>query len=410
MRGRRIAWSAVLAVPLVLAALAAPAAAQSPDDIEMDPEPATPPAKPAPTPAKPPAPDAAKPPAPDAAKPPDDGSAPAAPAAPVVKDPKVAKKWLATAQQLVQKGDWSTRAKRPADAKISYENAVTAFEKSIAAGDDLNTYALLADAEEKLGQIDRAARHYRLVVKAQAGIRPDVLKKATARFDDLATKVGVVTLIVKPDGATVSLAGTELGKAPLAEPLVLVPGTYTVALQAEGFQPREAELTVEAGSEAERTIELEAVKIIVRAPIPSDFVEPPPPPPPPPSRLPLYVGGGAAVALLGAAVVTGILAVGQHGTYTSGDATAIERDDAKFNGKRLALVSDITLAGGLVAGGFTAYWYFLKYRPAQRNLTEQPPATVQRGVRQQDGAQSAKIDLVPWVQSTASGLTVVGVF
>ena len=404
MRGRRIAWSAVLAVPLVLAALAAPAAAQSPDDIEMDPEPVAPPAKPTPAPA------------PAPGKPPADGTgptapaAPAAPAEPVVKDPKVAKKWLTTGQQLVQKGDWYTRAKRPADAKTSYENAVTAFEKSIAAGDDLNTYALLADVEEKLGMIDRAARHYRLVVKAQAGIRPDVQKKATARFDDLATKVGIVTLVVKPDGATVALAGTELGKTPLAEPLVLMPGTYTVALQAEGFQPREAELVVEAGSEAERTLELEAVKIVVRAPITSDFVEPPPPPPPPPSRLPLYVGGGAAVALLGTAVVTGILAVGQHGTYTSRDATAIERDDARFNGKRLALVSDISLAGGIVAGGFTAYWYFLKYRPAQRNLTEQPPATVQRGARRQDGAQSAKVDLVPWVQSTASGLTVVGVF
>ena len=391
-------------MPFALAVLAAPAAAQSPDDIEMDPEPATP--KP-PDPAKPP--DAAKPPVPDAANPPPaDGTPPAAPAAPV-KDPKAAKKWLTAAQQLVQKGDWSTRARRPDDAKVSYENAATAFEKSIEAGTDLNTYALLADIEEKLGKIDRAVRHYRVVVKAQAGIRPDVLKKATARVAELSAQVGIVTLTVKPDGAVISLAGAELGKTPLAEALVLMPGTYTVALQAEGFQPREAELVIEAGSETERAIDLDPVQITVVAPVKQEPVEPPPPPSGP-SRLPIYVGGGAAVALLGTAVITGILAAGQHGTYTSKDATSIEREDARINGKRLALASDLTLVGGLAAGGFTAYWYFLKYKPGQRNLTEQRPATARGTHRPRDEAQSAKVELVPWVQSAASGLTVVGVF
>ena len=389
MSGRRIAWSAVLAVPFVLAVLAAPAAAQSPDDIEMEPEPATPPA-----------PDAANP-------PPADETEPVAPAAPV-KDPKAAKKWLTAAQQLVQKGDWSTRARRPDDAKVSYANAAIAFAKSIGAGTDLNTYALLADAEEKLGKIDSAVRHYRVVMKAPAGIRPDVLKKATARVAELSAQVGIVTLTVKPDGAMISLAGAELGKTPLAEALVLMPGTYTVALQAEGFQPREAELIIEAGSETERSIELEAVQITVVAPVKEEPVAPPPPYVP--SRLPIYVGGGAAVALLGTAVITGILAAGQHGTYTSKDATSIEREDARINGKRLALASDLTLVGGLAAGGFTAYWYFLKYKPGQRNLTEQRPATARGAHRPRDEAQSAKVELVPWVQSAASGLTVVGVF
>jgi hypothetical protein len=46
-----------------------------------------------------------------------------------------------------------------------------------------------------------------------------------------------VTLAVSPEGALISLAGTELGKAPLAEPLILMPGTYTLSFQADGFQP-----------------------------------------------------------------------------------------------------------------------------------------------------------------------------
>jgi hypothetical protein len=389
MRDRRIAWSTVLALVAALAAPAAPARAQPAEEIEMESE------APAPKPGD-------KPAAPEPAP-------PATPAPPVVKDPKAAKKLLTTGQQLLQKGDTLTRAKRLEDAKTNYQNAAAAFEKSIAAGDDLNTYALLADAEDKLGKYDLAVKHYRVVVKAQAGIRPDVLKKATAKLDELAMKVGLVTLTVKPDGATILLGGVEIGKTPLADPLVLLPGTYTLSFEAEGFQPREAELNVEAGSESERSIELEAVKIVVVPPV-EDPEPVPAPKPAPPSRAPLYVGAGAAVTLIGAATVTGILAMGRQSTYKSADSTPSEREDAKSSGQTLALVTDIALAGGLVAGGFTAYWYFAKYKPAQRKQAEQRPAATSAGRGRRDGAQWTKVDLIPWVQSGTSGLVVVGGF
>lgn len=373
MRGRRIAWLAVLTV---LAVPVAPAAAQPQPDEEIEPAPAG------------------------------DPEAPPAP----VKDPKLAKKWLDAGKLLLQKGDTATRAKRADDAKQSYENAVTAFEKSIESGEDITTHALLAEAHDKLGRHDLAVKHYRVVAKAQAGVPAPLMKKVTAKLDELAMKVGLVTLTVKPEGATISLGGTELGKAPLPEALVLLPGTYTVAFQAEGFQPREAELNVEAGSESERTIELEPIKVVVQEPEKDDEPVLPPPPPPRPSRLPLYAGGAAAAALLGVGAVTGILAVGRHGTFTSADATATEREDARSSGKTLALVTDVTLVGGVAAAGFTAYWYFFKYRPALQKPAEQRPAAV-GGVRaRRDAAQSAKVDLIPWVQSDASGLTLVGAF
>ncbi len=373
----------------MLASLGGPAAAQ-PADEETEPAP------PAPAPAPADAPEAAEPP----------------PAAPV-KDPKLARKWLLAGQQLLQKGDGQTRAKRLDDAKTSYENAVTAFEKSIEVGEDLGTHALLADALDKLGKHDLAVKHYRVVVNAQEGVRADVQKKAAAKLDEALLKVGIVTLNVKPDGTTITLAGVELGKAPLPEPLVLMPGTYAVGFQVEGYQPREAELNIEAGSESERTIELEPVKI-VQAPIKDEEPIAPPPPPPPPSRLPLYAGAGAAATLLGVATVTGILAIGRHGTYTATDATAEERADARSSGKTLALVTDLALVGGLAAGGFTAYWYFFKYRPALEKPAEQRPAgpveATRRGRGRRDGAQSTKVDVIPWVQPDASGLTLVGVF
>ncbi len=332
----------------------------------------------------------------------DEGSA----AAPVVKDPKLAKKWQLAAQQLIQKGDYNTRKNKPDEAKAQYENAVTAYTKAIEANDDLALHYELGVALDKLGKFDLATVEVRKVATAKAGVKPDVVKKATAKYDELTMKVGLVTLTVNTEGATISLNGIELGKSPLVEPLIFLPGTYALSFAADGFQPKDSEIKVEAGSESERAIELEPIKIIVE-PIKS---EPDVPlavaPPKPPSKLPLYIGGGAAVVLGTVGVITGILAVSQHSTYVADGSNKVEREDAKSNGTTLAHVTDVMLLTAVGAAGFTAYWYFFKYKPAQKKLTEEPSSTR----RDPNAPEISKVDVVPWVQSTGGGFSVAGSF
>ena len=380
MRGLRIAFALFGA----LVGLAAPAGARADDDdIEMEPEQAPPP----------PDPDAPAEPAADApAEPP-----------PVVKDPKLAKKLLAAGQQALRKGDALARAKKPDDAIAQYEAALAALQKAIEVGDDVLAYFELATVEEKLGKYDLALAHYRFVVAAPPrSVRADVLKKATAKVDEVALKVGVVTLVVKPDGATVTLGGKELGVTPLP-PLTLMPGTYTIAVSAEGFQPKESEIVVEEGSESERSIELEEVKIIVEQARPAidDPIEAAPVAKAP-SKVPLFVGAGATLAAIGIATITGVIAMGEHDIYVAPGSRANERADAKAHGERMALVTDLALVGAVAGAAFTVSWYLLKYRPAQRKLATETKL-----------ARGAKVDLVPWVQSSAAGpvgLGVVGSF
>jgi hypothetical protein len=308
-------------------------------------------------------------------------------------DPATAKKWLQAAQQLVRKGDAAKRARKDDDAKTSYDNAITAFEKAVQAG-DVNAYFELAVLEEKLGRLDRAATHFRALTKAE-GARADLVRRAQARFDELTMKTGIVTINATPEGTAVSIEGTEVGRTPLPEPLILMPGTYSLTLAAEGHQPRELELVVEAGSESERTLELEPTKIVVEPVEPVVTPKPPPPPPPAPSKLPLYIGIGTAGGLALIATVTGISALGKHSTFEDENASPAERQDAKDSGKRLALVTDLCIAGAVVAGGFTVYWYFAKYRPGQRNARRE---------------QAAKANVLPWVKPDAGGLALAGSF
>lgn len=325
--------------------------------------------------------------------------------APVVKDPKLAKKLASAAAQLAQKGDYSTRRNKLDEAKSLYEQAATAYLKAIETGDDLNLYFDLAVVQEKRGKLDLAVRHLRVMIAAKSGVRADLQKKAQVKHDDLLMLVGLVTLQVDQDGTTVSVGGTEVGKAPFAEPLVFMPGAYTLSFESDGYQPKDVEIKVEAGSEAERKISLEPIKMVVNRPRDPDSGDAAKEAGSggPPSKLPLYVGGGITVVALGAFVVSGILAVSEHGTFVGEDSTRTEREDARASGQNFALFSDIMLGTTLVAAGFTTYWYMVKYRKGNAKPADSSSASPL-------APTMSKVDIVPWVQPSASGLSVAGTF
>jgi hypothetical protein len=223
------------------------------------------------------------------------------------------------------------------------------------------------------------------------------MKSAQAKLDELSMKVGIVMLAITPEGTQIMVEGKQVGEAPLTEPLVLLPGMHKVSLTAVGFQPKDVELKVEAGSESERKIALEPVPIVTKPEQPEEPEAPPMAGPTRPDMRPLYIGGGAAIGLTLVASVTGIIALGKHGTYADPMSSSSERESAQSSGKTFALVTDICLVGAVGAAAFTAYWYHFKYQPKARAFAEREQA-------------QAKVDVVPWVQPQASGISVAGSF
>ena len=362
---------------VLISSLALPTLARA-QDIEMDP-----PAAPAPT----------------------DAPVDTAPSA-VVKDAKVARKWRDAGTTLVKQGDAATKKAKLDEAKQLYENALTAFTNAYAASEDLALYVEIGAVNEKLGRFDVAATSYRKVVTVKTGVKADVLRKATTRFDDVTAKVGSLTLGIKPDETTVTLAGVDVGKSPLAEALFLMPGAYTFSFTADGFQPKDVEIKIEAGSESERSIELEPIKIIISTPTP-DY-EPPVEIVKPvlPSKLPLIIGASVTGAAAITAVVTGLMARKKHDTFVAPASTGDEREDARVAGKNLALTTDIAIGVGVVAAGVTAGYYLFKYRPAVKkyDAESRPPPT------RAPGLSMAKVLVSPWVKGDAGGFALAGSF
>jgi hypothetical protein len=312
------------------------------------------------------------------------------------KDPTAARPWLVAGQRAMKKAGYFAARKRPDDARAQLDAAAAAFGKALAASDDPQTRFELALAEDRLGKLDDAVKQLRVVVATPA-LRPELARKAAAKLTELSAKVGVVMLTVVPDGASITLGGIELGTSPLRAPLVLMPGTYTLSFVAEGFQPRDAEITVEPGSDTTHAVALDAIPVVV-APPPPPAIAPvlPAPAPPSPSKVPLVVGGAITVAAIAGAAVSGVLAVRQHDTFVGATTSALDRQDARDQGQRLARISDLAIGTAVVAAGFTTCWYLFKYRHPEKERRASPA--------------QAKLDVVPWVQSRSGGATLAGWF
>ena len=336
---------------------------------------------------------------------------PDAPGRAAGKDPRVARRWLAVGQMAMQRGAYFAARHRPDEARQQFEHAIIAYQKAIDAGDDPGLYLELAIAEDKVGRLDGAVKHLRRVAQ-DAGARPEIVKRAAAKLEELLARVGLVTLQVTPRGASITLGGVELGQAPLAEPLVLSPGTYALAFQADGYQPREAELRVEPGSESERVIDLEPVKVIVEQVKPVLAEEPVRVAPPPrPSPLPIYVGAGVTVAAAAGAGILGGLAIREHAVFTRRTTSPVDRDDARANGRLLAHAADAAVITAVAAAGFTAYWYFYRYR-GRLTISTRDAATNPGDSRpaRHSWPISTKLDVVPWVQPQLGGMMIAGWF
>jgi len=346
-----------------------------------------------------------------------EGDAADAPA-PVEPDPAAkaeAKKLLAGGDTFFKKGDYQKRKKRPADAKAQYERALAAYTKAYELVPNPKILFPIASAEQELERWVDAATHYRQFLAQATDADAKLRADAEQRLETVKLSIGVLALAITPEGAQVALDGNPVGTAPLAEPLFVAPGEYTLSITADGYHPFEQKVTIEAGSESERTFDLEQVKVIIEPPRPPPVREVPPPPEAP-SKLVLYVGGGLTVAMLGGTVATGLIAVGKSDTFHDETKSARTREDARTSGKNLALVSDALLAGTVVAAGVTAYYYLKIYKPKTtahaRELKEYRESNElsrrdDRGSREVT-REMPKVLVAPWVQADAGGLAITG--
>jgi len=317
-------------------------------------------------------------------------------------DPKEAKRWMNAGDTLIKRGDQLARRNKAAEAQSQYERALVSYQKALELTGNVQVYYAIAAAEEKLGKQTDALLHYRKVA-VQVTDNPQLVELATGRLAALSQDVGLFTATIDPAGAELAIDGTSIGTSPMPEPVVLQPGTYSLQISADGYQPLEVKLEIEAGSESERTFKLEPIAVVFEKPkeAPRPVVRKVIPPP---STALLWIGGTAALVFTGVATTTGVVALSKHNTFKDPQSTQAERDAARDSGKKLSLATDLCLIGAVVAAGFTTYYYFSVYRPKARAHRRKPAD--RRARAGQERESGPKVVVAPWVQPSIGGLAV----
>lgn len=336
---------------------------------------------------------------PRAAAQPEDGSDDG-PEDPAAKE--AAGKFLKAGDKLIKEGDYNRKKKREEKAVDKYTRALEAYQRAFDIYPRPQLYWLIGLAEQRLGRHLDALRHYQQLLREVPDLNEDLQAQVQLNIEEAKQHVVTLTFKVTPDGATIAVDGEDVGSTPYEDALYLAPGEHVIAVTAENYSPYETTVTLEAGSESERTIDLEKIPIVVTKPKPRPA--PPPPPPAPVSRTPLVIGVAATAGLGTAAIVTGLLAVSKHGSYSDESLTDDERESARSSGKNLALVTDILWVGTIAAGAFTAYHYFKVYKPKTRSR--------ERRIEEQRKSRelSRTLRVVPYAGPETAGVAVLGSF
>ena len=316
--------------------------------------------------------------------------APAAMAQPASQDKKLAKKLIAQGDALYARGE--------------YKAALDKYRAAYEAYDSPKIFYTMAATEEKLGQDLEALYHYQqLLADAGAELSEDLRKEVELKIGALHSRNAIVVFMVEPQGAQILIDSTESELAEAGEPVVLLPGVHDVVITKQGFKTVEKTLDLKPGDRPVERIELAPAqpRVAGKGGKGGKGGERPTEPGRPSSGRGVLVAGVVGTSLLaGGTVVLGLMALSKHGVYVDGTKPMQERLDARDQGKSFALVADILLAGAVVTGGFTTYWYFAVWKPRAAAREREPGAPA--------GASLQAVS--PWVSDDGAGVLFSGRF
>ncbi|WP_157068903.1 PEGA domain-containing protein [Sandaracinus amylolyticus] len=319
--------------------------------------------------------------------------------------------------------------------RADYQVALEAFQEAYRLAPHPMVRVNIANAYEQLDRPLEALFHFERFLAESTGASREQRREVDAAVRRLRQRVGELDLHVTPDGAVVTIDGTEQRRAPIAEPVRVVAGDHTIDIQLDGYRAERRTVTVAGGQTARVDVRLARAEAVVASGVgaspveatgteaepvvastePEPVVEPiaePEPTPPPSSgggfRIleGVWVAGAITIAAGIAAGVTGGLALAANddferhvATYEDTSLPEAVREQARVDGREaadsastLAVVTDALLITTILAAGTTAFLLI----------------TTQEGGMLAD--EETDVAVVPMVGESVAGAMVLGSF
>jgi tetratricopeptide (TPR) repeat protein len=293
-----------------------------------------------------------------------------------------------------------------------FREALSAFEQAYRLAPHPTVRVNMANCFEQLGQYVEALFNYKRFLEETEentdNDRRDEVALAVAR---LTPRVGNLVLEVTPHTANITVDGRSPKRAPGGGGYPMVAGVHSLRVTAPGFEPLERAVDVKGGVDTQLSLSLTrdvVVEPLAEASDPESVLDEPSantalgqprvdePIGPARSRVLLWSAVGTTVAFAGGFAITGGLALKAQNDFdnavvVSNDTTLDDQTRAQARADGLAaddrahltaMLSDVFLAGTVVAGGATL-WIWLKDRKARRETSRTSvragPTVMRRG-------------------------------
>lgn len=160
--------------------------------------------------------------------------------------------------------------------KGQYEKARALFEEAFKLDARPQIAANLGNAELEVGKPREAAEHFdyffredKTATPAERAAIQDLQKKALA-------KIGTLRVTVDVEGAEIFIDGRSVGKSPIASPIYVDPGNYTIEAKAPGRVPASRLAALTAGANLPIDFKLAPAGDTSPGPVGPSIVPPPP--------------------------------------------------------------------------------------------------------------------------------------
>lgn len=161
-----------------------------------------------------------------------------------------------------------------------YLPALEEFQRAYAIRPHPAVLVNIANCFVQLQRYPEAVLHFERYLAESRNLPPDQRRETEQALEDARTHIGELLFDIQPAGATVSVDGREIGRAPFSRPMVVPAGSHRVEVTAPGMQPGTRAVTVEGGMTATVRLTLTAGGGTAPPPPPPPHVDNPPPPPP----------------------------------------------------------------------------------------------------------------------------------
>lgn len=290
-------------------------------------------------------------------------------------------------------------------AANSYELALQHFQEAYRLAPHPNVRLNIANCYDQLDRPIEALFHYELFLSESERPAAAQRREVDTAVRRLRTRVGSIAFQVTPDGALITIDGSEQRRAPVAEPVRVVAGTHRIEVRLDGYQPETQTVEVAGGASARVALRLRRPEAVVAVVPPQDPVradttpttrvtptptptvvaqaEPQQLPDPEPTpnepgtddglriNTPTIIAGSVTIAALVVAAITGPLALVANDSFELNvrdsrdpglspedrDAAVLDGESAASNARTFALITDISLITAAVGAGATVAFF-----------------------------------------------------